>query len=71
VDGTGAGLSLVECFSVIIAEPSGSATNKRAGTMVKVKCTLVQALRLCIGCMAHRGTSGIAQLFHDRCTRRG
>jgi hypothetical protein len=26
----------------------------------KVKCTLVQALRLCTGCMAHRGSRGIA-----------
>ena len=25
---------------------------------VKVKCTLVQALRLCTGCTAHRGTTG-------------
>jgi len=32
------------------------------GTMVKVKCTLVQALRLCTGCMAHRGSRGIATL---------
>ena len=29
----------------------------------KVKCTLVQALRLCTGCMAHRGTRGIAFSF--------
>jgi hypothetical protein len=27
---------------------------------VKVKCTLVQALRLCTGSMAHRGSRGIA-----------
>ena len=39
--------------------------------MVKVKCTLVQALRLCTGCMAHRGSSGIALLFLDHGTRRG
>jgi hypothetical protein len=37
----------------------------------RVKCTLVQALRLCTGCMAHRGSSGIALLFHDHGTRRG
>jgi len=30
---------------------------------VKVKCTLVQALRLCTGLMAHRGSRGIALLF--------
>jgi hypothetical protein len=37
----------------------------------KVKCTLVQALRLCTGCMAHRGRRGIALLFLDHGTRRG
>jgi hypothetical protein len=36
-----------------------------------VKCTLVQALRLCIGRTAHRGSRGIALLFHDHGTRRG
>jgi hypothetical protein len=38
---------------------------------VKVKCTLVQALRLCTVRMAHRGSRGIALLFHDHSTRRG
>jgi len=37
----------------------------------KKKCTLVQALRLCIGRMAHRGSRGIALPFHDHGTRRG
>jgi hypothetical protein len=37
----------------------------------KVKCTLVQALRLCTGCTAHRGSRGIALLFHDHSNRRG
>jgi len=37
---------------------------------VKVKCTLVQALRLCTGPTAHRGSRGIALLFHDHDTRR-
>jgi len=36
-----------------------------------VKCTLVQALRLCTGRKAHRGSRGIALLFHDHGTRRG
>jgi len=39
--------------------------------MVKVECTLVQALRLCTGHTAHRGSIGIALLFHDHGTRRG
>ena len=37
----------------------------------KVKCTLVLALRLCTGRTAHRGSKGIALLFHDHGTRRG
>jgi hypothetical protein len=37
----------------------------------KLKCTLVQALRLCTGRTAHRGSRGIALLFHDHGTRRG
>jgi hypothetical protein len=37
---------------------------------VKVKFTLVQALRLCTGRTDHRGIRGIALTFHDRCTRR-
>ena len=37
----------------------------------KVKCTLVQALRLCTGRTAHRGSRCIALLFHDHGTRKG
>jgi len=33
---------------------------------VKVKCTLVEALRLCTGRTAHRGNRGIALLFRDQ-----
>ena len=40
------------------------------GVKVKVMCTLVQALRLCTGRTAHRGSRGIALLFHDHGTRR-
>ena len=38
---------------------------------VKVKCTLVQALRLCVGRTAHRGSRGIALPFHVHGTKRG
>jgi len=38
---------------------------------VKVKVTLVQALKLCTGRTAHRGSRGIALLFHDHGTKRG
>ena len=36
-----------------------------------LKCTLVQALRLCTGRTAHRGSRSIAILFLDSGTRRG
>jgi hypothetical protein len=39
--------------------------------MVKVKSTLVQALRLCTGRTAQRGSRGIALLFLDHGTGRG
>jgi hypothetical protein len=38
---------------------------------VKVKITLGQALRLCTGCTAHRGSRGTALLIYDYGTRRG
>ena len=38
---------------------------------VKVKVTLVQALRLCTGCTAHRVSRGIVLPFLDNGTRRG
>jgi hypothetical protein len=37
----------------------------------KVKYTLVQALKLCTGRTTHRGSRGIALLFHDYGTRGG
>ena len=37
----------------------------------KVKCTLVQALRLCTGRTVPRGSRGIALPYHDHGTRRG
>ena len=37
----------------------------------KKKCTLVQALRLCTGRTAYRGSRGIALPFHHHGTRRG
>ena len=39
--------------------------------IVKVKCTLVQALRLCTGRTAHTESGRIALVFLDRGTRRG
>ena len=39
--------------------------------VIKVKCILVQALRLCTGRTAYRGSRGITLAFHDHGTRRG
>jgi hypothetical protein len=50
------------------------ATQTRAQVVyviVKVECTFVQALRLCTGRTAHRGSRGIALPFLDHSTRRG
>jgi hypothetical protein len=38
---------------------------------VKVKCTFLQAQKLCAGHTARRGSRGITPLFHDHGTRRG
>jgi len=43
----------------------------RYPSVLEVKFTLVHALRLCTDRTAHRGTRGIALLFHDHGTRRG
>ena len=41
------------------------------GRKVLLKFTLVQALGLYTSCTAHRGSRGIALLFHDYGTRKG
>jgi len=40
-------------------------------SVVNVKRIIVKPPRLCTGRTAHRGTRGIALLFHDHGTRRG
>jgi hypothetical protein len=45
--------------------------NKTFYIRIKVKVTLVQALRICTGRTAHRGSRGIALPFQDHGTRRG
>ena len=54
---------------------SGETTNvdkvfKKTYKVKKVNCTIVQALRLCTGCMVHRGSRGIALPFHGHDNRR-
>ena len=56
--------------SVVIEKFNASRTDV-SGVKVEVKVTLVQALRLCTGRMAYRGSRGIALPFHDHGTRRG
>jgi hypothetical protein len=51
-----------------IYKPALSVTTKGK---VKVKVTRVQALRLCTGRTAHRGSRGIALPFLDHGTERG
>jgi len=46
-------------------------TLKTSYYIKKVKCTLVQALRLCTGCAARRGSRCIALIFLDHGIRRG
>jgi hypothetical protein len=41
------------------------------GVKVKVKCTLVQALRLCTDRTAQSGSRVISLLFHNHGNRRG
>ena len=54
-----------------IRREESSNTKDLSSEEVKVKYTLVQALRLCTGRTAHRWSRGIALLFHDHGTRRG
>ena len=71
--------SLLKCYlTFILSEPikvcvlvQTDWTVQQQHDKVKVKVTLVQALRLCTGRMAHTGSRGVALLFHDHGTRRG
>ena len=57
--------------SLNLPEPSGPVLAWTGIKNVKVKCSLVQALRLCTGRAAHRGSRSIALLFLDHGIRRG
>jgi len=52
-------------------QPTATLVSSVYTIKVKVKCALVQALRLCTGRTAHRGRRGIALPIHDHGTRRG
>ena len=67
------GLSSAEHYrmsNILSNEQSCHTVDSKKGK-VEVKCTLVQALRLCTGHTAHRGSRGIAVFFLDHSTRRG
>ena len=61
----------LDCTNVVLKSEVRMTAVYIPMTKVKVKCTLVQALRLCTGCTAHRGSRGIDLLFLDHGTRRG
>ena len=56
---------------LIFTKYSKKSDIKKLKSRKKVKCTLVQALRLCTGRTAHRGSRGIALPFLDHGTKRG
>ena len=58
-------------YRVVIFKNSSSCSAFYKGWRKKVKCTLVQALRLCTGRTALRGSRSIALPFHDHGTRKG
>ena len=64
-------LSSVTCLAVPYSSILPHEWHDLREVKVKVKCTLVQALRLCTGRTAHMGSRGVALLFLDHGTRRG
>ena len=64
--------SYVHTYIHTCISPIGKQVRARAPVnKVKVKCTILQALRLCTGRTAHRASRGIALLFLEHGTRRG
>ena len=62
--------NISKLFLLWVSKSQGEYTSIKKGK-VKVKVTLVQALRLCTGRTSHKGSRGIALLFLDHGTRRG
>jgi len=63
--------STITSLANITLEVINSLAHSLSCKSKKVKSTLVQALRLCTGRTAHRGSKGIALLFLDHGPRRG
>jgi len=66
-------LQLSQLWSVQHAICSYTSTKFSHSRFMKgtIRCTLVQALRICTGHTAHRGSRGIALIFPDHGTRQG
>ena len=64
-------LRLLRHNSVFCYKDRYSESNTTCETVKKVKCTFLQALRLCTGRTARRESRGIALLFLDHGIRRG
>jgi hypothetical protein len=60
---------MTACFMLQLLETVGHYAFSNT-VLLYIKCTLVQALRLCTGHTAYIGSRGIALLFHDNGTRR-
>jgi len=59
------------CFIYCYLRKTYGLESCKLNKIKRVKCTLLQALRLCTGRMVHRGSRGIALLFFDHGTGRG
>ena len=64
-------LSVCILFVYSTLNDDGCSGQPKHVVKVKVKGTFVEALRLCTGRTAHRGSRRIALPFHDHGTRRG
>ena len=58
-------------YTTVFLKMNSRVRNTYAKVKVKVKVTLVQAMRLCTVRTAHRGSRGIALPFHNHGTRMG
>jgi hypothetical protein len=63
--------TMVTLLTTFLGQQSNHGREGNHEIRQKVKCTLVQALRLCTGHTAHRGSRGIALPFLDHGIRRG
>ena len=65
-EGESLGISRRIILKWIVQEIGSEEADKIHLAEKRIKCTLVQVLRLCTGHMAHRGSRSIALLIHDQ-----